>query len=197
MQTLAGRGASTAEDLDEKRSQWESARLELRQASATLDAISEVREVDVQLQECEIEAAEAAAERARADLDATIVRAPIGGQVLRIHTRAGERAGEDGLLEMGRTDAMYAVAEVYEADIPRVRVGAGARVIVPSTGLELPGVVEEIGLLIGRKDVLSNDPVSDTDARVVEVRVRLLPPGGEKVSGFSNARVEVSIEAPE
>jgi HlyD family secretion protein len=70
-------------------------------------------------------------------------------------------------------------------------------VLVGSSGLELPGVVEEIGLRVGRKDVLSNDPVSDTDARVVEVRVRLGPDGCREVAGLSNARVEVSIEAEE
>jgi HlyD family secretion protein len=196
-QSLAVRGVLTAEELDEKRSRWESARLELEQARATLESLSEVREVDVRLQECEILAAEAGASRARAELEAASVRAPIAGQVLRIHARPGERTGDDGLLELGETDAMYAVAEVYEADVARVREGAGARVVVGSSGLELPGVVEEIGLRVGRKDVLSNDPVSDTDARVVEVRVRLGPDDSRVVAGLSNARVEVSIEAPE
>jgi len=42
-------------------------------------------------------------------------------------------------------------------------------------------------------DVLSNDPVDDTDARVVEVRIRLDKPSSERVAGMSYARVEVVI----
>jgi HlyD family secretion protein len=48
--------------------------------------------------------------------------------------------------------------------------------------------------LIGRKDVLSSDPVDDTDARVVEVRIRLDEKDGQRVSGLSWAKVEVMIE---
>jgi HlyD family secretion protein len=58
----------------------------------------------------------------------------------------------------------------------------------------LQGRVIEVGRLIGRKDVLSSDPVDDTDARVVEVRIRLDEKDGQRVSGLSWAKVEVMIE---
>ena len=51
----------------------------------------------------------------------------------------------------------------------------------------------EKGRLVGRMDVLSNDPVDDTDARVVEVRIRLDKPSSELVAGMSYARIEVLI----
>jgi HlyD family secretion protein len=41
--------------------------------------------------------------------------------------------------------------------------------------------------------VLTNDPVSDTDARVVEVRIDLKSDQIESVARLSNARVEVTI----
>ena len=85
------------------------------------------------------------------------------------------------------------MAQVYEADIPRVRIGDFARVRVASCNTELDGTVEEIGRLVGRKDVLDNDPVSDTDARVVEVRIRLR--SDSAVESMSNARVKVAIAA--
>jgi hypothetical protein len=41
--------------------------------------------------------------------------------------------------------------------------------------------------------VLTNDPVSDTDARVVEVRIDLNSDQIESVTRLSNARVEITI----
>ena len=41
--------------------------------------------------------------------------------------------------------------------------------------------------------MLTNDPVSDTDARVVEVRVDLDAAHLERVARLSNARVEISF----
>jgi HlyD family secretion protein len=45
---------------------------------------------------------------------------------------------------------------------------------------------------IGKQDVLDTDPVARTDARVVEVRVRL--DDSAKVASLSRLQVEVAIE---
>jgi HlyD family secretion protein len=136
--------------------------------------------------------ARASLQRAEADLELSTVRSPIDGQVLEIHAREGERVGSEGILEIGRTQAMYAVAEVYETDIGRVRVGQRARITSPALPRELEGEVERIGLKIGKKDVLSTDPVDDADARVVEVEIRLLEPA--LAERLTNLRVDVVIE---
>jgi multidrug efflux pump subunit AcrA (membrane-fusion protein) len=136
--------------------------------------------------------ARAALASARAELELSEVRSPIDGQVLEIHAREGERVGPDGVAELGETSAMYAVAEVYETDIGRVRVGQRARIRSPALPRELEGEVERIGLKIGKKDVLSTDPVADADARVVEVEIRLREPA--LAASLTNLRVEVVIE---
>jgi multidrug efflux pump subunit AcrA (membrane-fusion protein) len=136
--------------------------------------------------------ARAALERARADLELSTVRSPIAGQVLEIHAREGERVGPEGIAELGETAAMYVVAEVYETDIGRVHVGQRARVRSPALPRELEGEVERIGLKIGRKDVLSTDPVADADARVVEVWIRLDAPA--LAAALTNLRVDVVLE---
>jgi HlyD family secretion protein len=120
------------------------------------------------------------------------VRSPVDGQVLKIHAREGERVGADGIVEIGATGSMYAVAEVYETDVGRVRVGQRARVSSPAFERALAGSVERIGLRIGRLDVLGTDPVADTDARVVEVEVRLDEP--EPAARLTNLRVDVLFE---
>ncbi len=90
---------------------------------------------------------------------------------------------------------MYAIAEVYETDIGRVRIGQRAVIRSPALPHPLDGIVERIGLKIGKKDVLSTDPVADADARVVEVDILLSEP--ELAAMFTNLRVDVVIDGSE
>ncbi len=193
---LVSRNAAPAAELDDAKLKVASAREDLKHAESTLESLSEVRVVDVNQQERQIAAAQASLAMARAELAMTEVRAPIDGRILKICVRPGERIGDDGMLEIGDTSEMYAVAEVYEADLPRVRLGQPAKVrLFTGAGEELVGEVAEIGMVVGKKDVLANDPVADTDARVVEVRVRLKPEDARTVERLSNARVEVTIDS--
>jgi HlyD family secretion protein len=130
--------------------------------------------------------------RAEAELALSQVRAPIEGQILKVHAREGERVGPEGIVEIGETASMYAVAEVYETDVGRMRVGQRARVASPAFASPLGGAVERIGLRIGRQDVLSTDPVADADARVVEVEIRLDDPAA--AARLTNLRVDVQFE---
>jgi HlyD family secretion protein len=64
---------------------------------------------------------------------------------------------------------MYAVAEVYETDIAKVRNGQRATVTSAVFAGTLQGTVAQISKQIGKKDVLNTDPAADTDARAIEV----------------------------
>ncbi len=191
---LADSKTVSASDFDNRKLMVEQTRQDLEQAKANLDRIREIRDVDIALQKEQIDSAIASMNRAEADLEATLVKSPIMGRVLRIHARPGEKVGDKGLMEIGQIDVMYAVAEVYESDVPRIRVGQPAVARLTGSSFQVTGVVEEIGMLVARKDVLNNDPVSDTDARVVEVRVRLSETDSVRVAGLSNARCEITFE---
>ncbi len=152
------------------------------------DVISEARldeaERDVQVLDAEVAAA-------RANLARAQVSAPIGGRVLLIHSRGGERIGPAGLLELGDTSRMYVVAEVYETDIGLVEVGQRASISSPALPHSLSGKVERIGNVIGKSDVLDLDPIARMDSRVVEVFILLDDP--EVVSSLTNLQVDVEI----
>ncbi len=191
---LIERKAMTQDDLDVHQSEVDVLNRELLEHTSRLTAIREIRPVDVEQAEADLRREKAALLRAEADLAVTEVRSPISGEVLKINNRAGERIGTDGLLELGDTSQMHVVAEVHEADILRVKTGQRASVLLREQKETLHGTVIEVGRVIGRKDVLSDDPVDDTDARVVEVRILLDAADGELVSGLSYAKVEVSID---
>jgi HlyD family secretion protein len=173
-------------------------RAELANAEREIQRNTELRrgrvlsESDWQSLELARDVARARLEGAGAELELSTVRSPIDGQVLEIHAREGERVGAEGIAEIGDTARMYAVAEIYETDIGRVRTGQRARIRSAALGRELGGVVERVGLKVGKQDTLSTDPVADVDTRVVEVRVRLLEP--ELAAALTNARVDVVIE---
>lgn len=182
------------EDFAAKELQRDRFREAVRQAQAQLEALKTVRPVDVALATAEVRRAGAAVEHAQAELAAAKILAPSDGRILRVHARPGQRIGEKGVVEMGNTKVMYAIAEVYEADVGRLRVGQPARLRVPSLEEDLHGEVERLGWMVGRKVTLNNDPIADTDARVIEVRIRINDADTPRVAALSNARVEIRID---
>jgi HlyD family secretion protein len=167
---------------------------QLKEAKATLDRIAEVRPVDVQAAQAEVNNAIASVKKAQADLDLAYVRSPRDGRILKIHTWPGEVVGNQGIAELGQTDQMYVVAEVYESDVSKVRLGQRSLITSSAFSGELNGTVDEIGWQIRKKDVLNTDPVEDVDGRVVEVKIRLDAAATSKVAHFTNSQVKVAIE---
>jgi HlyD family secretion protein len=167
---------------------------QLTENNALLNSVAEVRPVDVQVAQAELKAAVATAKQAEAEYEQSLVRSPQAAQILKIYARPGELVGNDGIVDIGQTGQMYARAEVYETDISRVKVGQPATVRASNIVEELHGIVDEVGLQIGRKNVLGTDPVADADSRVVDVKIRLLPEDSQRVAGLSNLEVDVLID---
>lgn len=173
-----------------------SRRQQIAEAQATLDQIAEVRPVDVNVARSQVDAAQTRVAQAQAELDLATVRSPQEGQVLKIHTRPGELVGLQGIVSLGQTLRMVAVAEVYELDISRIRVGQTATVISKNNAFSevLRGRVVEVGLEINKQDVLNTDPAAQFDARVVEVKVLLDQVASRRVAGLTNLSVQVLID---
>ncbi|HLP90330.1 MAG TPA: ABC exporter membrane fusion protein [Nostocaceae cyanobacterium] len=185
--------ASLREAIANRSQTGETLQERIRQAKATLNRIAEVRPTDIEAAKANVYRAEAAVQEAETELELTYVRSPVNGQILKIHTQPGEIVDIKGIAEIGQTDQMYVVAEVYETDINQVKVGQTATIKQRNLPGELTGTVEQIGLLIAKKDILNTDPVADIDARVVEVKIRLDAKSSQRVAGLTNSKVEVVI----
>lgn len=164
-------------------------------ATATLSKISEVRPVDVEGAKAELSRAQANARQAQAALSEAYVRVPSAGEILKIHSKAGEAVSDKGIVEMGQTSQMVAVAEVYESDVRKLKVGQSATITSESGAFSqnLRGTVSSIGLQIGKQDVLNTDPAADSDSRVVEVKIAIDPTDSTTVSGLTNSKISVKI----
>jgi HlyD family secretion protein len=141
--------------------------------------------------EANIDVASARQERIKVELERCYVRAPTAGRVLEVLRRPGEFIQADGILELGRVDRMFAIAEVYETDIRHVRIGQ--RATVSSDALEGPlsGTVKHIRLKVQKQDEIGTDPAARKDARIVEVEILL--DESEKAAALTNLQVEVVI----
>ncbi|WGV26163.1 ABC exporter membrane fusion protein [Halotia branconii] len=168
---------------------------QLTEAKAKLKSIAEIRPTDVQAAQTDVASAIASVKQAKADLDLSIVRSPINGQVLKIHAWPGEIIGSMGIADLGRTQQMYVVAEIYETDINKVRLGQSAIITSDAFPEKLRGTVTDIGLQVGRQNIFSNNPGADTDNKVVDVKIRIENLAeNQQVVALTDLQVQVLIE---
>ncbi len=168
---------------------------QLSEAQAKLKSIAEVRPTDVQAAQADVDSAIASVKQAQADWDLSIVRSPLGGQILKINTWPGEIIGNTGIADLGRTQQMYVVAEVYETDITKVRLGQSATITSDAFSTKLRGTVTDIGLQVGKQNILSNNLQSDTDNKVVDVKIRINNlADNAQVTALTELQVQVLID---
>ncbi len=125
------------------------------------------------------------------DLFNSQLRSPIDGYILSINTRVGERSNPEGILEIGASQNMEALIEVYESDIDRVFINQNVRLSSENGGFNqtLNGKVIRINPQVKQRKVLSTDPTGDADARIIEVLVKLDQQSIDLVKGFSGMKV--------
>ncbi len=125
------------------------------------------------------------------DLFNTELRSPIDGYILSINTRAGERSNSEGILEIGASQNMQALIEVYESDIDRVFLDQNVELISENGGFDetLIGKVIRINPQVKQRKVLSTDPTGDADARIIKVLVGLDDKSISRVKSFAGMKV--------
>ncbi|MEM6400802.1 MAG: HlyD family efflux transporter periplasmic adaptor subunit [Cyanobacteria bacterium P01_D01_bin.116] len=215
--SLANQGAISNSELDNAKEELERTRAIFAQAQANFDntksvlqaqlarekanleKLQEVRPVDIDIASSELEQALIQVRQRKAELEDTQVKVPIAGQILRINTRVGEQVNtEEGIAELGQTKQMYAIAEVYESDILKIKPRQKASINSEYGGFQqkITGEVEKIGLQIGktRFNQGNNNPTTDVNARVVEVKIRIDSEDSPKVSNLTGMQVRVEID---
>ncbi len=195
--TLAKSNSISQEELESTKLRSTLATWAVQEIESKQKLLKSVREEDVGVLRAELQAAISHVATASQNLSLSEIKSPIDAIVLRVHVRDGERPTELGILELGDTRQMQVIAEVYEADAVRIKVGSPAKVTLKSSSQELNGTVSHVRPIVGRKSVLDNDPVSDADARVVEAVIDLSEEDSAAVQTLSNAATTVVIRVDE
>jgi HlyD family secretion protein len=125
---------------------------------------------------------------ARMGVAQTEVHAPSAGQVLEVTAHAGE-VSSGPLLAMGDVSAMAAIAEVFQADVPRLKIGDAATVQILDQSVA--GHVTQIGTMVARNQLTNVDPRALQDRRVVKASIRLAD--SSLAAKLINMEVEVAI----
>ncbi len=123
--------------------------------------------------QAEIASAKADQQVAEENLAKTIIKAPLAGTVIKIQAWPGERITDKGLLEMADLTQLDIVAEVYEADLPKVHVDQTAQIQLIGYPNTYKAQVRELGYLVRKNDLNDTDPLADKDNRIIEVRLTL------------------------
>jgi HlyD family secretion protein len=208
-QFLLKEGAVSQQVVDEKAVNYFTKKGELENAKASLAQFTETRNRDLKNAEAQLKTAQASLIQTQSDvqvasaetnlqltearLERSIIRAPRSGEILDINTYAGEVVSEDGIVDLGDVQQMYVVAEVYESDISKIKLGQKATITDASLPRKIEGEVERMSSQINKNDILDNDPAEDTDSRVVEVKIRLNKEDSALVASLINLQVDVEI----
>ena len=125
------------------------------------------------------------------DLFNSKLRSPIDGFILGINTRVGERPKNEGILDIGSSQKMEALIEVYESDIDRVFISQNVELISENGGFQknLKGKVIRISPQVKQRKVLSTDPTGDADSRIIEVLVKLDKDSIDIVQNYAGMKV--------
>jgi multidrug resistance efflux pump len=155
------------------------ARFEAAQQRADLTA-NQTRDEDKARALANIAAAKAQIAEARALLDKTVIRAPLGGIVLRKQLHAGEIAsnGQAGaitpIITLADNSVLRVRVDVDEADIGHLQVGQSAFVKADAFGeRRFAGKVIRIGQVLGRKNVRTEKAAERVDTKVLETLIEL------------------------
>ena len=170
-----------------------SSKEKIKEASATLNQISEVRKVDIEVAIAELNRVDVNVKKATINLQQAYVKSPQNGQVFEIYTHPGELISNNGIADIGKTSQMYVVAEVYESDINKITQGKHVRIVSDVFAQELQGKVERIGLQVRKQNLTNTDPSTNIDNRIVKVHIRLNKASSQQAAKFTNMQVKTII----
>jgi HlyD family secretion protein len=181
---LFGKQMISAQAIDRARTESDIAQDALQQSQHALVAMNEVRGVDQNVANAKVAVDEATLEKARAELDRTVLRAPIDGTVLSIAARQGEAIGADGVMRIAALDHLIVIAEVDEHFMPQLDANAHAVIGGPLLAQPVQAKIRYRGQEIFRQARPISDTLMGRDARIVEVELEPAGPlplvlGGE------------------
>lgn len=139
---------------------------------------------------------EAELQRARNNLDSSIVKSPLNGQLIKIYSWPGMKPTDDGLALAARTSDMQVWAQVFQTDIGKINQGQLATVKAESGGFdgELNAKVRSIIGEVSERDLFAVSGSNDINARVVLVKLDLEPDDRSRVKQLSGLNVTVTFE---
>ena len=180
---------------------------DLQQQAAKAQRVSASAEMDLALLRVPLDSLKKNLELAKLRHTRSTLTAPVDGTVLQIVGNEGDPTGSGPILYLAAGTGMVVVAEVYATDVHKIRRAKNlVKVQVEVTGealgegVTLHGHIPNegaIGLSVARNSVVGFSPRSDSDRRVIEVRVELDDESAKRATKFVGLEVEVKFSIRE
>lgn len=203
---LVGASAVQQQELavEAARTEWESARREAEGAVEAAQLALEASEKELRAAELAIESASATApieslerqvELLELQVQSAELVSPISGTVLAVDMSEGEPTTGMPVMRVADTSQMICRAEVPVAELPRIAIGAEAKMTGGGFDAPLSGHVGSISRVIGSPRLPSPSPMARVDWRAADVVIDIDPSDAERAATLINARVDVAIRA--
>lgn len=177
-------GATTANRYESEQAEAEGSEAQLQEELA-----------DRQTLQAELIESRATLAKDQAEVSKATIRAPYRGTIFKLIARPGDKVGEGGLLEMGDSSRMGVVAEVYQSDLPNIRLNQAVTINADGfPGQTVRGRVSEISRQVSRQSISSGESGDNVDRRVVEVKIALPPDAIAKASRVNYLQVNVVFD---
>jgi len=110
---------------------------------------------------------------AKRTLEDALVRSPLDGVVVQIFSRQGERVSPAGIVKVVDMAQLRVLADVDELHVNRLRPGGKVDVTFRGNNDVYKGTIERIAPTVKRMQRVEPDGGSSTDARVVQVEIKI------------------------
>ena len=181
-QNVSDKRAISFNDYNQRKYAARLAKYELEQASADLTLLKSGAWIeDVKISSRQIDEAESRINAADVELERTIARAPIKGQVLQVNVRLGEFAGggaedtliRDQLMLFGSIDPLHIRVDVDEDDAWRIFTGAPATAFLRgNSAIKIPLKFVYVEPYVIPKRSLTGENLERVDTRVLQIIYR-------------------------
>jgi multidrug resistance efflux pump len=166
--------AMSEEEVIQRQLTLEVARQQLAQAKADYDLLKAgAWRPDRDIAAAAVVQARALVEQTKTELERSVVRAPVDGDVLQVNVRPGEYVGtppNQALLVLGSIHELHVRADIDEHDIPRYRRGAPAKATVRGhPEISFPLRFVRVEPYVVPKKSLTGDNTERVDTRVLQV----------------------------
>jgi multidrug resistance efflux pump len=163
---------------DQKQLELNISQQSLEREQAKLRVQKETLSSDLAQTDIDISITSAKLDQARISREQALVRSPIDGVVVQIFSRQGERVSPNGIVKIVDMGQMRVFADVDELHLGRVVTDGKVEVTFRGNTTIFRGTIVRIAPTVKRMQRIEPDGGSSTDARVVQVEIKLDDPSG-------------------
>jgi len=145
----------------------------LERQKVRLKLLKTTLENDLAQNEIDLANTQSRIDSAKRSLEDTLVRSPLDGVVVQIFSRQGERVSPAGIIKIVDMNQLRVLADVDELHVSRLKPGGKVDVTFRGNNDIYKGTIERIAPTVKRMQRVEPDGGSSTDARVVQVEIKI------------------------